>query len=297
MAGSTATPRRKENSAKYEYEEPGDMTFGKKESTDRSLDVGGDESKWGSGHDDLGPKVPRRSGRTPRRQSMGALSGTSMPASMSNQHVTTETYSVGKSVLTAPVDAHPSSSKSRRRGSIMASLDASLENQTDSCPKASGGRPVYTSVTEARKNRSYRHNVEEEYDAISNDHDVSEKDESKEHHRPCRRSGPLTQYRARATRRSSIGATLSDSHDMHGVSSPVDAQATEPERTQKDRSSRHRGAGRRSSIGCRSSPLESSHGNSSDSSPPHQVVSRRSSIGDASRTLTGFEAPKMYRVR
>jgi hypothetical protein len=63
----TSSTRRKDNCAKYEYDEPGDMTLGKKRPTLRSLDVGGDESKWGSGHDDLGPK---RSGQTPRRSSM-----------------------------------------------------------------------------------------------------------------------------------------------------------------------------------------------------------------------------------
>jgi hypothetical protein len=324
----TSSTRRKENSAQYEYEEPGDMTLGKKEPTRRRncLDIGEDESKFGSEHHaDL---VPKRSGRTPRRSSMGALPSTaSMLGSMSNQHVS-ETYSADSSVLTAPVDAHKSSSKSRRRGSITGSssierhekrksedkkshhrkntssrssnLDASLGIQTNSSPKVSGNRPVYTSGTEARKSsskarrrNSMNGNYMEEYGALSNNHDVSEKHESKEH-RPHRKSGALTHHRTRATRRNSVAtcsAYSSDSYDMYGVSA-VEAQATEQETSQEDRSLRHR-ASRRSSIGSSTSPPES-HDNSSGASPPHRV-SRRSSIGDASRTATGFEAVRPRR--
>ena len=263
MVGSP-TAHRKDDSAKYEYEETGDMTFGKKEPSTRtgrrSLDVGGDGSKRGSGHNDPGPK---RSGRMPRRSSISVHLSASIPGSMtSNQHVTTDTYIV--SVSTASVDAHQSSSKSRRRG-IMANLDAILGIQMDSSPKtSSGGRSVFTSVTEAPKNPSNGHHVEE-YGVFSKEHDVSEKHESKEH-RPCRRLGTA---RSRTRRILSVATSLSDSHDMHGVS-PVEAQATEEEKTQKARSSRHRSSRR---------------GPSAPSASPPALYH-----GDPSRTATGFEA-------
>jgi hypothetical protein len=202
-------------------------------------------------------------------------------------------------------DKAPYNRKDTSSGS--SNLDAFLLGiQTDfSPPKASGGRSVYTSVTEARKNSSKArrrnsmnggHYVEE-HGALSKNHDVSKKHESKEH-RPCSKSGssPL-HHRTRATRRSSIATCITywvDSHDTHGVS-PVEAQATEREETpQKARSSSRHRATRRSSIGSATLPPES-HDNSSGAFPPHRGVSQRSSHGDASRMATEFEAARIRR--
>jgi hypothetical protein len=160
------TEARKNSTAKYEYEEHGDMMFGKQER--------------GPNHDDLGPK---RSGRrTPRRCSMGVL-----PSSAS-----AETYSADSSVFASPVDAHQSSTKSRRRANMASSssivernyekqksevtisprkkrstlskssnLNASLKIQTEFAPKAPGSRSVCTRVTEARKNAAAKYEYEE----------------------------------------------------------------------------------------------------------------------------------------
>jgi hypothetical protein len=318
----TSLTRHKDNSATYEYEEPGDMTSGKKKpSTRMSLDVRGDEYEWASGHGDPGSK---RSGRTPRRSGICALPSASMPSSMSNQHVT-ETHIAISSVFMAPVDAHQSPLKSRRRGSTTGSssierhekrkpddkkshhahtssgssnLNAILGIRTYSSPKASGYRSVWTSVTEAHKNSSKArrrnsmngHYVEEERGALSNNHEY-----------PChsRSGGSPTHHRRRAaSRRSSLAICntySSDSHDLYGCVSPVEAQATEQqEKTQKARSSCHRASRYSTSIGSSASPPESHDNSSSGASTPH-LASRKISINDASRTTTGFESVRPRR--
>lgn len=155
----TSSTRRKDNSARYEYEEPIDMrTSGKKERTRRSLDVGGDEySKAGSsgGRDDDLEGSPKRSRRrTPRRSSMGVLpSASMMSAYMSNPHLTTETYNADISVFTAPVDTHQGSSKFRSmRGSMLADSNSSIGRDE----KMRSGSRVKAQAMEQRKNRKAR---------------------------------------------------------------------------------------------------------------------------------------------